>query len=196
MGQAKLILGLGNPGKEYARTRHNAGFLTVGVLAQRWRVPLKKDRSTFSLTGSATVARQRVVLAEPVTYMNLSGIALNALRAAYKFGLSDILVVCDDLDLSSGTLRVRERGSTAGHHGLQSVASALGTKDFCRLRIGIGRPPEGTDPAEYVLSDFSRTESETLAETVSRAGDCCELWVAEGIVECMNAYNKKSKVKS
>ncbi|MCG8430333.1 MAG: aminoacyl-tRNA hydrolase [Candidatus Omnitrophica bacterium] len=189
----KLIVGLGNPGRAYARTRHNIGFLAVSALAERYGVSLKKDRMTYSLSARLTSGRQHVILAEPVTYMNLSGLALKSLVGIHKIGLSEILVVLDDLDLSFGRFRIRPGGQSAGHRGLKSIAGTLGSTAFARLRIGIGRPPEGVDPADYVLSAFTRIERKELDTIIPQATDCCRMWVDKGIEECMNVYNKKSK---
>lgn len=192
----KLILGLGNPGSEYAHTRHNAGFLAVDALARRWGGTLKRDRAVFSFTARKAFRRQHVLLAQPATYMNLSGIALKALIRHSKVRSEDILVISDDLDLALGRLLVKNSGSVSGHRGLASIAETLGTTAFLRLRIGIGRPPAAIDPADYVLDGFTAEQRRVIDESIATVCEACELWVAQGTVACMNVYNKKKKASN
>ena len=191
----KLIIGLGNPGRAYADTKHNIGFSIVKALSQTHKIPLKKDSGTFSLSGRGKIEGQNVILAIPLTFMNLSGIAIGSLRKIYKIDLINILVVCDDLDLGFGRIKIRHKGSSGGHRGLKSIIDSLRSEDFWRLRIGIGRPilKDNIDVAGYVLSPFNKKEKDQVKEIIGRACDCCRAWVAKGIVESMNIFNMRSK---
>lgn len=187
----KLIVGLGNPGRLYTGSRHNIGFSVVQALAKEHKAPLKNDRNTRSLTAKARIAKQEVILATPLTYMNLSGNAVGALVKKYKTGLEGLLVICDDLDLELGRLRIRPGGSSAGHNGIQSIIDALGSKNFSRLRIGIGKDKR-VDAARYVLSRFNRQEREKLKEVIFEATACCQMWAGEGVAQAMNIFNRRS----
>lgn len=188
----KLIIGLGNPGRQYTRNRHNIGFLVVRSLAEAYSATLKRDGLAFSLAGKIKIGSQDVVLALPLTFMNLSGMAVAALLKKYKAETKDLLVVCDDLDLDFGRLKIRSDGSSAGQRGLESIIEVLGSRDFARLRLGIGRPPRHVEPAEYVLSDFKKKEESELKEVLAQAQDCCESWGSLGIIKTMNIYNRRS----
>lgn len=185
----KLIVGLGNPGFFYQDSRHNVGFLVVKKLAKHAKVSLKKDRGIASLTAKLNIAGQYLILAMPLTFMNLSGTAVKKLLEKYKISTEDLLVVCDDMDLELGRLKIKPTGSSAGHRGLKSIMDSLGTPDISRLRIGIGRPPKGSDPSEYVLEGFNKKEKGLIKEAVVTAVECCRLWAAKGIVESMNVFN-------
>jgi PTH1 family peptidyl-tRNA hydrolase len=189
----KLIVGLGNPGRLYIDSRHNIGFQVVKALAKDYKILLKKDKRISSLSGQGKIEGQGVALALPLTFMNLSGVAVGALLEKYKIHLDDLLVVSDDLDLEFGRLKIRSRGSAAGHRGLESIIDYIKSQDFCRLRIGIDRPHKNTDPAEYVLSPFTRKEKAQVQDLIERALDCCRLWITEGAAESMNRFNKRSK---
>lgn len=189
----KLIAGLGNPGRFYTDSRHNIGFSVIKALGKSYKILLKKDSHTFSLSGKGSVDNQAVILALPLTYMNLSGIALSALLKKYKIDLEDLLIICDDLDLELGSIKIKPGGSSAGHRGLGSIINSLGTQGFARLRIGIGRPSQDKDPADYVLSAFSRKEKQELSQIIEKACDCCRLWVDRGIAESMNIFNRRSR---
>lgn len=186
----KLIVGLGNPGSNYAESRHNIGFSVIKVLSRNYKIHLKKD--SFSLSGKGKMEGQAIILAEPLTFMNLSGVAVSALVRKYKIDLQDLLVVCDDLDLDFGVIKIRPGGSSGGHRGLSSIIGSLGTEDFPRLRIGIGRPSNGDrDAADFVLSPFMKREKEKLKETMQSACDCCRMWVVEGMTDSMNVFNRR-----
>lgn len=182
-----LIVGLGNPGREYERSRHNLGFMVVDELARRQGSRVT-DRAAKSLTGRIRLGDLEVIVAKPQTMMNLSGQALKALRSKYGVPLERTLVVHDELDLPFGRLRVRAGGSSAGNHGLDSIIAALGTKEFARIRIGIGKPPG--DGADHVLSPFTETERTQLAEIMSRAADAAETLVQYGIERAMTDFNR------
>ena len=184
-----LVAGLGNPGREYERSRHNVGFLVVDELARR-RGGRVTDRAAKSLTGKIHLGDRELVLAKPQTMMNLSGLAVKALRTKYGVPLERLLVVHDDLDLPYGRLRIRRGGSSAGNHGLDSVIASLGTKDFARVRVGIGRPPG--DGVDYVLSPFTEAERAQLSEIVRRAADGVEVTIQDGLERAMTDFNRAS----
>lgn len=186
----KLIVGLGNPGEDYIDSRHNIGFTLVGQLAKLHKIPLKKDHKSRSLHGCGTIAGQKVMLALPLTFMNLSGNAVRPLAARYRIQLHNLLVACDDLDLELGRIKIRPRGSSGGHRGLGSVIDGLNSSDFTRLRIGIGRPEGEIAAAEYVLSAFRGREKKQVKKIIEQAVDCCRMWVSRGIQDCMNTFNK------
>ncbi len=191
----KLIAGLGNPGRQYARTRHNAGFMVVDRLASRWQAGLAV-KSRFK-ARVAVVERNghRLVICQPETFMNASGEAVQALLAFYHGTAERTLVVVDDADLSLGEIRLRGRGSSGGHHGLESIEQHLGTRDFPRLRVGIGRTENGTrEITDYVLSQFSPGEAGLLEKVLARACDQVECWLSEGISQAMNRFNGKIEI--
>jgi len=183
----KLIVGLGNPGRKYAHNRHNVGFQCLDRLAQAHGLSFTQRRAKASL-ALGKIADVRVVLARPLTYMNLSGQAVRPLVSFYKLSLEDILVIHDDLDLPLGTTRLRPEGGSGGHKGMRSIIEALGSQAFPRLRVGIGRPP-GNDAVSYVLSDFTADEQITLESVYERVVAAVELFLREGIEAAMNAYN-------
>lgn len=189
----KLIAGLGNPGEIYKDTRHNIGFSVVKHLAKAHGIVLKKGRNVFC--GRGNIAGGDVLLVLPLTFMNLSGVAVNSLRKKHKIDLDKLLIVCDDLDLEFGRIKIRPGGSSGGHNGLSSVMDSLGSREVARLRIGVGRPGDDkyTDASEYVLAPFTRKEKDALPDTISKAVMCCELWVKEGVHKCMNIFNKRSR---
>ena len=182
-----LVVGLGNPGREYERSRHNVGFLVVDELAHRHGGRVT-DRAAKSLTGKVRLGDRELVLAKPQTMMNLSGLAVKALRTKYGVPVERLLVVHDDLDLPYGRLRIRKGGSSAGNHGLDSVIASLGTKDFARVRVGIGRPPG--DGVDYVLSPFTEAERAQLSDIVRRAADGVEVSIGNGIDRAMTDFNR------
>lgn len=190
----KLIVGLGNPGRTYRHCRHNIGFSVVESLAKVCRISLKKDNNTFSLSGKGKIEGQTVVLSMPLTFMNLSGIAVSALLKKYKIDLDNLLVVCDDLDLEFGRFKIRPSGSSGGHHGLSSIIDSLGGQDFSRLRIGISKPTLNLDTACYVLSAFTKKEKGQLKYIIERALECCRVWVKQGIRQSMNIFNRPSQI--
>jgi len=183
----KIIAGLGNPGKQYEETRHNLGFAVTDELARRYSVEC--NRSAFrSLFGSVVIAGEKCILLKPMTYVNLSGEAVGAAWRYFRCGLDDLMVICDDLNLPLGRLRLRRKGSSGGHKGLRSVIKALGTEEFARLRIGIGNEITG-DARDFVLSRFSEEEAPVAQEAVSRAADAVEMWVEHGVERAMNCFN-------
>jgi PTH1 family peptidyl-tRNA hydrolase len=183
-----FIVGLGNPGKEYDSTRHNVGFRVVNELARRYGLTFgKKERKAIAATG--VLHDKKVILAKPQTYMNLSGEAVRSLVDFYKVELPNILVVCDDLDIPLGTVRLRKSGSAGGQNGIKSVIQHLGTQDFSRLRFGIGRPPGKMQAKDYVLSGFLGDDAILATQVVDRAADAVETWLKEGIEIAMTRHN-------
>ena len=191
----KFVAGLGNPGRRYARTRHNAGFRVVDELARRWQSGEGRhafDGVVYDARPSRGRARARVRLLAPQTYMNRSGRAVQQLLAFHKADAADVLVVLDDMALPLGRLRIRGQGSAGGHNGLADVLACLGRDDVPRLRIGIGAAPGQMDPADYVLQAFSADEEETIESAVVEAADAAEDWVFHGLAFVMDRYNRKS----
>ena len=185
----KVIVGLGNPGMRYARTRHNAGFNAVEILAARQSWPWALRRS-HAVVASGVVDAEKVVLAKPETYMNDSGVAVGELVRFYKVDLSDVLVICDDLDLPLGRVRVRSEGSAGGQHGLESIIRHLGTSRFARIRIGLGRPANGRgENIGFLLSAPQGDERIQLDREIERAADAAWCWLTEGTEATMNRYN-------
>jgi len=191
----KLIVGLGNPGDIYAGSRHNIGFSLVKALSRTHKIPLKKDSATFSLSGKGKISGQSVILAMPLTFMNVSGIAVRALLKKHKVTLDNLFVVCDDLDLEFARLKVKPSGSSGGQRGLESIIEFVKGDAFARLRIGIGRPSRDAQPSEYVLSPFSRKEKERMPKILEKGIECCQVWVREGVTESMNIFNRKGKIE-
>lgn len=188
----KLILGLGNPGGKYQGTRHNLGFAAVDGLALA--AGIKMSRLKYeSLIGQGVWEQETIVLAKPLTYMNNSGIAAKALLAAFNLSPEQLIVICDDLDLEPGVLRLRPRGGSGGHRGLASIIQRLNTDDFIRLRLGVGRPPGYLEPAEYVLSRPNPSEYVTVDNMLSRAIDAILILIEQGIAAAMNKVNPKDK---
>ncbi|MCU0650986.1 MAG: aminoacyl-tRNA hydrolase [Candidatus Omnitrophica bacterium] len=188
----KLIVGLGNPGRLYANSRHNVGALTANTLARRQGYVLRREKTIPAMSAKVFFSKDCAIVSTPLTYMNLSGPAVGALMRHYRADLTELVVVYDDLDLVLGSLRMRPDGSAGGHNGMRSVIAALGSNEFSRLRIGIGRPQDrSADTARYVLSAFGRREKKVLLETVDNACSCLETWVSEGTTRCMNIFNKR-----
>jgi len=184
-----LIVGLGNPGERYARTRHNVGFRSVETLAERHSLTFRQQQANSQL-AEGIIHGQRVVLVKPQTYMNLSGQAVSALRNWYKIDPAhELLVIYDDLDLPFARIRIRERGSAGTHNGMRSIVAQLGTTEFPRLRVGIGQPPGKMDAADYVLSRFTPEEEAVLPDVLARVADAVDVILREGLITAMNRYN-------
>jgi len=191
----KLIVGLGNPGILYSGSRHNIGFQVIKYLAKSEKIVLKKEKGIPALSAKAKIDGLDVVLAMPLTFMNLSGQAASALLKKYRAGLDELLVVCDDLDLEFGRLKIRSSGSSAGQRGVKSIIDSFDNFEFSRLRIGIGRPQGNLDAATYVLSHFNKKEKSQLQEIIHRAAECCRAWASEGVEKSMNIFNGKVNIK-
>lgn len=184
----KLIVGLGNPGREYQNTRHNVGFEVIDELARRWRIAVTRERFS-GLIGDGRIGEERSLLLKPQTYMNLSGRSVREAMAFHKIDLPDLLVVLDDLALPLGRLRLRPRGSAGGHNGLASVVEQLGGDEFARLRIGI-EWVASSRAVDHVLGRFSSQERGQIDTAVVRAADAAECWSKEGVEAAMNRFNR------
>lgn len=189
MEDLHLIVGLGNSGAEYVRTRHNAGFRLVEKLAERWRADWSAAKKFHSRVVRVERDGRRVLLCEPQTFMNLSGEAVGALVDFYQVPLRNLMVVVDDADLPLGELRLRMRGSSGGHHGLESIEQRLGTREFARLRIGIGRRNGEREITGHVLGRFDSTESALVDRVLTVACDQVECWLGAGIQKAMSQFN-------
>ena len=192
----KLIVGLGNPGRKYAGSRHNIGFMCLNRFARKHGIRFTRRQGKARI-GSGEVAGNEVVLARPQTFMNMSGQAVDRLVKKFKVGLEDIIVIYDDLDLPPGTIRIRPGGGSAGHKGIDSIIAYLGSAEFARIRVGIGRPEasEGertvseADIVDYVLSEFTPIEKRTIRRVVPKVSDAILCLLTEGITEAMNRFN-------
>lgn len=183
-----LIVGLGNPGREYQRNRHNAGAMAVDRLARKVGVSFRR-RVGLSLVAESRIHGVDATLAKPTVYMNESGRAITSLLRTTRLDIPSLLVLCDDLDLPLGRIRLRPEGGSAGHRGLASIIDAVGSTSFARLRIGIGRPSGSMDPADFVLEDFLEGEFPILEEVLEKAVECVEEVMERGIAASMNRYN-------
>lgn len=185
----KLVAGLGNPGRQYAGTRHNVGFEVIDELAKRHQVGFEAAPAD-AMMGKWRRDGEIVLLVKPLTFMNLSGVAAGQLMRYFKIDVPDLFVICDDVNLPLGRLRVRAGGSDGGHNGLRSMAEQLGTMDYSRLRIGVGRGDERRDLADHVLAGFAPEEQPGVNDAVTRAADAVECWVLDGLAKTMNVFNR------
>ena len=183
-----MIVGLGNPGPAYRHTRHNFGFLAVDELADELNIQVKRLKFK-AMIGEGRFNGNKVVLVKPMTFMNESGRAVAPLLRYFKLPLSNLLVIHDDLDLPLGTLRLRPSGGTSGQRGMASIITHLGTQEFPRMRLGIGRPPGQMDPVDYVLKNFLPSENELLATVLRTAVEASQNFINEGLTQTMNKYN-------
>jgi len=192
----KLIVGLGNPGIEYQFTPHNLGFLTIDRLAERWRIEIK-NRHCQALTARKLVGEHEVLLVKPETYMNLSGLAVRELAEEYEVRPEqDLIVIYDELDLPFGAIRIRPRGGTAGHNGMESIVGALGTEEFLRVRLGIAPERKVADGARYVLAQFRRSQYKAVDQMLDTAADAVEAILQEGAAAAMNRFNRKPETET
>ena len=190
-----IIAGLGNPGKKYAGTRHNSGFAALDIISDRYHIPVE-TKKFHSLCGTGMIDGQKVLLLKPQTYMNLSG---EAVRAAVDFYQADpassLVVICDDVSMSAGSIRVRAKGSAGGHNGLKNIIAHLGTQDFMRVKIGVGEKPEGYDLADYVLGHFPLLEQADMIDAFDRAARAAAALVtAQDIQTVMSTYNCRKEL--
>lgn len=183
-----VIIGLGNPGPEYAGTRHNAGFWCIDALAAKHDITLER-RHRSAILGEGYIGTHPVVLVKPRTYVNRSGVAVNYLQARYSQPIDKLLVVCDDINLAPGKLRLRRKGSAGGHNGIKSVIEAAASQDFPRLRIGVGRPPEGTGQIEHVIGPMEPDDRAVVDEAVERAAGAVACLLDQGLDEAMSRFN-------
>jgi len=186
-----LVVGLGNPGKEYAANRHNVGFLVADLLASRMGAKFGRSKRSHAdvAEGRLGFGGPKLILAKPLTYMNLSGAPVSQLAQFFKVPLENVIAVHDELDVPFGQVRVKRGGGEGGHNGLRSMSKSLATKEYARVRFGIGRPPGRQDPADYVLSDFGAAERKELDFLVDRAADVVEAVIAEGVEWAQNKYH-------
>lgn len=184
----KVIIGLGNPGKKYEDTRHNAGFMTIDKISEKWGIPVTQNKFR-ALVGEGRVEGEKVLLVKPQTYMNLSGESIAEILRFYKLIPDELVVIFDDLDLPTGQLRLREKGSAGGHNGIKSMIQHLGTQEFKRIKVGIGRPEPGRSVSDYVLQIFSVDERKAIDEAVSLAAEAAAMWAKEPFLKVMNHYN-------
>jgi len=190
----RVIIGLGNPGIRYRSTRHNVGFEAIDKLAAAHNIKLKPNRRFQAHVGEGEINYQEVILVKPMTYMNVSGQAVQAILNFYKLPPSGIVVIFDDVSLPVGDIRVRENGSGGGQKGMVDIINRLGTKDFPRVRIGVGQKPEGYSLSKYVLGRFPKKEKEAIAQGITNARVAVEIIIKSGAAEAMNEFNKKVKV--
>jgi PTH1 family peptidyl-tRNA hydrolase len=189
MSERYLIVGLGNPGREYKANRHNVGFQVVDHLAARHGLTFSRQQHN-AIIATGEIRGQSVILAKPQSYMNESGGPVGALHRFYKIELDHLLIIFDDLDLPVGMLRLRRSGGSGGHKGMKSIIARLGSEEFPRLRVGIGRPPGRMDPAAYVLQDFDHSQLPVMQSVYERAADAVEAWLVDGIEVAMGRYNR------
>ena len=182
----KMIVGLGNPGQQYAKTRHNVGFMAVDKLCQDLNAAVNKSKFK-ALIGESYIEQQKVILVKPQTYMNLSGEAVGALARWYKLNPSDVIVIYDDMDLPLGRLRIRPKGGPGGHNGMKSIIAHLGTEEFPRIRVGIGRAEY--DSVNYVLGNFAEQELDVINGIITKAVESIHVWIRKDISAAMNKFN-------
>jgi peptidyl-tRNA hydrolase, PTH1 family len=187
-----LVAGLGNPGRQYAGNRHNAGFMVVDQILRRVDAQPPRARMGAEIS-EASVAGDKVVFCKPMEFMNVSGTAISRAAGFWKIPSRQILVIHDDMDLDFGRMKLVEGGGTGGHNGLRSIVSSLGTEAFCRLRFGIGRPPAHWEGADFVLADFTNQERQILVDLVEEAADAAQAIVKDGLVVAMNKFNRRKK---
>lgn len=186
-----VIAGLGNPGREYENTRHNVGFDVIDALAEKYGIRVI-DRKHKGLVGKGLVAGERAVLLKPLTFMNLSGESIREVIDYYKADPeAELIVICDDISLDLGQLRVRKKGSAGGHNGLKNIIAHLGTQNFQRIRMGVGNKPQGYDLADYVLGHFTQADRKIMNESVNLAVEAVEAVLQDGPDAAMNRYNQK-----
>lgn len=184
----KIIVGLGNPGSEYEKTRHNTGFMVIDKIAEKYNIEIKKKKSK-ALIGTGEINGEKVMLVKPQTFMNLSGEAVRGIMDFYKESIDNLLVVFDDIDLELGNIRIKERGSAGTHNGMKSVVQNVGTVDFKRVKVGIGKPKVNMDLVNYVLGKFSDDELKILTGSIEKAVDAVEIIVSGNVSKAMNLYN-------
>lgn len=188
----KLIVGLGNPGMQYAATRHNVGFEAIDTIAETYNISVNKSKFK-SLFGEGRIGDTRVILVKPQTYMNLSGESVGAFASWYKIDPKDILIIYDDISLAPGQIRIRTKGSAGGHNGIKSIIQHLGGEVFDRIKIGVGEKPAGWDLANYVLGRFSEEEMKIIGKTMKDVVDATQIIIAQDIQAAMNIYNSKAR---
>ncbi|MBE5960827.1 MAG: aminoacyl-tRNA hydrolase [Lachnospiraceae bacterium] len=185
-----IIVGLGNPTREYEGTRHNIGFEAIEAIAKAYQITMD-SRKHKAVCGKGIIGGEKVILAMPQTYMNLSGESVRELADFYKVSSEEIIILYDDISLDVGALRLRKKGSAGGHNGIKSIINHLGTDEFPRVKIGVGDKPKGWDLADYVLGRFNKEEQEVMKASVERTVKACECIICDGMDAAMNIYNKR-----
>ena len=188
----KLVAGLGNPGRDYAGTRHNIGFGVIARISDKYNIPLT-GKEHKAICGKGMIGGEKVILAQPQTFMNLSGECVRSLVDDYKLESEDIIIAYDDIDLEVGQLRIRSKGSAGGHNGIKNIISHLGTNEFPRVKVGVGGKPEGGDLVRHVLGRFSREDEKMIGEVLDVAVEAVETILSDGVEAAMNRYNAKRK---
>ena len=190
----KAIIGLGNPGMKYAGTRHNIGFDAVTAIADKYNLSInnKKFKGVYA---DGHIAGEKVLLVQPQTFMNLSGECVREVADFYKLNPDEIIIICDDINLDVGRLRIRKKGSAGGHNGLKNIRAHLGTEEFPRIRVGVGEKTEGWDLADYVLARFDKDSEPVIREALANVVGAVETWISEGIDAAMNRFNVSAKKK-
>ncbi|MBD1383172.1 aminoacyl-tRNA hydrolase [Metabacillus arenae] len=184
----KVIVGLGNPGRQYEETRHNVGFMVIDELSKRLAIPLEKSKFN-GIYGIGHISGEKVMLVKPLTYMNLSGECVRPLMDYYEVDHDELVVIYDDLDLAAGKVRLRTKGSAGGHNGIKSLIQHFGTQSFNRVRIGISRPENGMKVTDYVLGKFLPEEGNLITEAIQHSADACEKWMTTPYLQVMNEFN-------
>ena len=187
-----LIVGLGNPGRQYEGTRHNMGFDTIDYLIEKYRIPQSGVKFN-AMYGKGIIGGEKVILMKPLSYMNLSGSPVREMANYFKIDPeTEMIVIYDDIDLNPGQLRIRKQGSAGGHNGIKDIIRQLGTQKFLRIKVGVGAKPKGWDLADYVLGRFSDSDRRQINEAIAKAGDAVEIVISRGADIAMNEYNKKT----
>jgi len=187
----KLIVGLGNPGRQYVTSRHNVGYRCIDQLAQKWNI-LLSDRRKYAVSGTGEMEGEKVLLGKPRTFMNHSGEGVRYLLDRFRAETGDLVILHDDMDLPLGTIRLRAKGSSAGQRGIASIIACLGSQDFPRIRIGIDKPDFETDPRDHVLNPFTGQERKVVRKVIGRVGDAIECLLRDGIDMAMNRFNSRA----
>lgn len=185
----KLIVGLGNPGKQYDKTRHNIGFEVIDYLSKSLHIPLDQSKHK-GVFGVGNVRGEKVFLLKPLTYMNLSGESVRPLMDYFNIALEDLIVIYDDLDLPVGRIRLRQKGSAGGHNGMKSIIAHVGSQEFNRIRVGVNRPSNGQPISDYVLSRFTKDEQEMIDQVVLKCSEACEATLEKPFLQVMNDFNQ------
>ena len=191
----KIVVGLGNPGSKYRETRHNVGFEVIDALVERHAFGARAKSKFNANINEVMIGSTKVVLLSPLTYMNLSGQSVRAAIDFFKLDLEDLMVICDDLNLDLGRIRIRPKGSAGGQNGIKDIINRLGSQEFPRLRMGIGRPPANWDAADYVLGKFEEHDRVVIGDSVKQAAKACEFWIENGLQATMNQFNSDPSPK-
>lgn len=189
-----VIVGLGNPGREYADTKHNVGFRVIDKLADKYNIDVTKFKHK-ALVGDGMINGKKVMLIKPQTYMNLSGESVKEVMSFYKVDVENMIVIYDDTSLGLSMIRLREKGSAGGHNGIKSIINHMGSDTFNRVKVGIGEKPNGWDLADYVLAKFNKDDEPLILSGIDKAAEACEIFISRGMKDAMNKFNAKQKVK-